>query len=59
MCVLHGAKYVFVSDGKVLMLKNQDFAGLKQYAGDQVTLSGDRSGIRLPSPRSSRQSAHT
>jgi hypothetical protein len=44
MCVLHGAKYVFVSDGKVLMIKNQDFAGLKQYAGDQVTLSGDRSG---------------
>jgi hypothetical protein len=41
---VHGAKYVFVSDGKVLMIKNQDFAGLKQYAGDQVTLSGDRSG---------------
>lgn len=44
MCVLHGAKYVFVENGKVLMIKNQDFAGLKQYAGDRVMLSGDRSG---------------
>jgi hypothetical protein len=44
MCVLHGAKYVFVENGKVLMIKNQDFAGLKQYAGNRVMLSGDRSG---------------
>jgi hypothetical protein len=44
MCILHGAKYVFVENGKVLMIKNQDFAGLKQYAGDRVMLSGDRSG---------------
>ena len=44
MCVLHGAKYVFVENGKVLMIKNQDFAALKQHAGDRVTLSGDRVG---------------
>jgi hypothetical protein len=44
MCVLHGAKYVFVENGRVLMIKNQDFAGLKQHAGDRVLLSGDRAG---------------
>jgi hypothetical protein len=43
-CVMHGAKYVFVEHGQVLMIKNQDFAALKQYAGDRVMLSGDRSG---------------
>ena len=44
MCVLKGAKYVFVNDGKVLMIKNQDLADLKKYAGDRVTISGDLSG---------------
>jgi hypothetical protein len=43
-CVMHGAKYVFVNSGKVLMIKNQDLAALKQYAGDRVTVTGDLSG---------------
>ena len=44
MCVLKGAKYVFVNDGKVLMIKNQNFADLKKYAGDRVTVTGDLAG---------------
>jgi hypothetical protein len=44
MCVMKGAKYVFVNDGKVLMIKNQNLADLKKYAGDRVTISGDLSG---------------
>jgi hypothetical protein len=44
MCLLKGAKYVFVNEGKVLMIKNQDLADLKKYAGDRVTISGDLSG---------------
>jgi len=44
MCLLKGAKYVFVNDGKVLMIKNQNLADLKKYAGDRVTISGDLSG---------------
>jgi hypothetical protein len=26
------------------MIQNQDFAGLQQYVGDRVTLTGDRTG---------------
>ena len=44
MCITKGAKYVFVNDGKVLMIKNQNLADLKKYAGDRVTVSGDLSG---------------
>lgn len=44
MCVMKGAKYVFVNDGKVLMIKNQNFADLKTFAGDRVMVSGDLTG---------------
>jgi hypothetical protein len=44
MCVMKGAKYVFVNDGKVLMIKNQNFADLKKFAGDRVTVTGDLAG---------------
>jgi hypothetical protein len=44
MCLMKGAKYVFVNEGKVLMIKNQDLADLKKYAGDRVTISGDLMG---------------
>jgi hypothetical protein len=44
MCVMKGAKYVFVNDGKVLMIKNQNLADLKKYAGDKVTITGDLTG---------------
>lgn len=44
MCVQHGAKYVFVTDGKVVNIANQNFKDLKAFAGDRVTLSGNLSG---------------
>ena len=44
MCVMKGAKYVFVSEGNVLMISNQKFADLKKFAGDHVTVTGDRRG---------------
>lgn len=47
MCVLKGAKYVFVNEGKALMIKNQNLADLKKFAGDKVTVTGDLSGDTL------------
>jgi hypothetical protein len=41
LCVTKGAKYVFVTDGKVLMIANQDLKDLKTFAGDRVTATGD------------------
>jgi hypothetical protein len=43
-CVKNGAKYVFVSKGKVYGIDNQDFAGLTEHAGHTVKLTGDLSG---------------
>ena len=43
-CVQHGAKYVFVQNGKVLQIANQDFKDLPTFAGDTVRLSGDVKG---------------
>jgi len=43
-CVKNGGKYVFVSNGKVYNIANQDFAALQQYAGDNVRLTGAVSG---------------
>ncbi len=43
-CVKGGGKYVFVQNGKVYSISNQDFAGLQQYAGDRVRLSGEKTG---------------
>ena len=43
-CVKGGGKYVFVSEGKVYNISNQDFAGLQQHAGHTVRLSGDQQG---------------
>ena len=36
----HQAKYVFVHDGKVLNIANQDAAGLEEHAGHTVNLTG-------------------
>ena len=44
MCVKKGAKYVFVSDGKVITIANQDFKGLAQRAGATVKLTGELKG---------------
>src|SRR5690242_20594115 len=43
-CVQHGAKYVFVQNGKVLQIANQDFKDLPTLAGDTVRLTGDVKG---------------
>ena len=43
-CVKAGAKYVFVMDGKVYPIANQNFAGLAKDAGRTVTLTGSLSG---------------
>jgi hypothetical protein len=43
-CVKAGAKYVFISEGKVYKIDNQDFADLKKHAGETVRLTGDVNG---------------
>lgn len=43
-CVKSGAKYVFVSDGKVYQIANQDLAALMKNAGESVSLTGDVNG---------------
>jgi hypothetical protein len=40
-CAKGGTKYVFVSKGKVFDIENQDLAGLEEYAGHTVKLTGD------------------
>jgi len=40
----HNAQFVFVSNGKVYNLSNQDFAALQQHAGHSVTLTGTVAG---------------
>lgn len=43
-CIKGGAKYVFVSKGKVYNLDNQDYAGLAEHAGHTVKLTGEMTG---------------
>ena len=43
-CVKGGAKYVFVSKGKVYNIDNQDYAGLADHAGHTVKLTGAMTG---------------
>ena len=40
----HQAKYVFVRNGKVLNIANQDAAGLEEHAGHTVRLTGEMKG---------------
>lgn len=40
-CIKAGAKYVFISGGKVYTLANQDFKDLAANAGKTVRLAGD------------------
>lgn len=42
-CIKHGAKYVFVTRGKVLMIENQKNPALEKYAGEHVRIMGTRS----------------
>jgi hypothetical protein len=54
-CVKHGAKYVFVTGGKVLMVENQKLPELEKYAGEHVKIMGTRTadgkGITIASIR--------
>ena len=43
-CIDKGAKYVFVNDGKVLSISNQDFIDLPKHAGHKVKLTGEMTG---------------
>ena len=44
MCITKRAKYVFVTDGKVIAIANQNFKGLAQQAGAAVKLTGELKG---------------
>jgi hypothetical protein len=43
-CVKGGAKFVFVTGGRAVKIANQNFAALRQYAGEHVKVTGTRSG---------------
>lgn len=43
-CVKGGGKYVFVRQGKVYNIENQDYAGLQEHAGHTVRLTGEMTG---------------
>ena len=44
-CVMHrGQKYVFVSNGKIYQIENQDYAGLVDHAAQTVKLTGSLAG---------------
>jgi len=43
-CVKAGNKYVFVSDGKVYQITNQNLADLQKEAGESVSLTGNVNG---------------
>ena len=44
VCVKKGAKYVFVSEGKVYQLANQSSKTIASHAGEQVQLTGEMKG---------------
>ena len=46
-CIKMGGKYVFVSNGKVYTVANQNFAALEQHAGETVSLTGSVDGDTL------------
>lgn len=60
-CIKHGAKYVFVIRGKVLMIENQNLPELEKFAGEHVRIMGTRSadgkGISISAIRAARRRA--
>lgn len=44
VCIRKGAKYVFVSDGKVFQLANQSSKQIASHAGQDVELTGELRG---------------
>ncbi len=43
-CVKGGAKYIFVSNGKVYQITNQNLGDLEKNAGESVSMTGDVNG---------------
>jgi hypothetical protein len=43
-CVKNGGKYIFVSNGKVYNIENQDLADLNKHAGHTVKITGEMTG---------------
>jgi hypothetical protein len=58
-CIKEGAKYVFVHDGKVYKIENQDLAALKEHGGHDVILTGEMTGdsIRVTKVEMAKQKA--
>jgi len=44
VCIKKGAKYVFVSDGNVFRIANQNSKAIARHAGQQVELTGTLEG---------------
>jgi hypothetical protein len=43
-CVKGGSTFVFVTDGRVYKIANQDFADVRTHAGESVKLRGEMKG---------------
>jgi len=60
-CIQHGAKYVFVTRGKVYMVENQKLPDLEKFAGEHVKIMGTRTpdgkGITIATIRAARRRA--
>jgi len=46
-CIQHGAKYVFVENGRVFQIATQEFKELAQFAGENVRVTGEVKGDQL------------
>jgi hypothetical protein len=46
-CIQDGAKFVFVNNGHVIQIENQDFAGLPEHAGHTAEVSGVLTGASM------------
>ena len=64
-CIKDGGKYVFVSNGKVYNIDNQDYAGLAEHAGHSVSLKGEMTGdtikvsdISMPAAKGAKKSGY-
>ncbi len=43
-CLAYGSKFVFISEGKVFTIANQDLPDLRTFAADTVRIKGDLNG---------------
>jgi len=54
----HGGKWVFLSEGKTYTIANQDFAALKEHAGEKVALTGEAKGDSITVSKVEASKAH-